>query len=335
MLLSVAVFVYWPGFSVEAPALPQNTVTFENFGNQADAAINIVSIAPVVTPQDYASIEHFKAKMIAYFDAAQEQGWLNSNTIVLLPEHIGTPLLTIGHKSRVYNALSIENAFVPVIARNLPSFLKNYYIFEAEAPLLAATVRTQTANAARAYQLTFSSLAQQYGVTIAAGSILLMTPGLYPDGLSYGHGPIFNAGFVFGLDGKVQIDAIRQVALSKELSKVAKASLAEFIPAFTLNGIRYAVALGDDAFNEDVSAHLKEQNIDLLLSPKFYLASETAINTPFGTALHFPWSVSNSMSGSGWGLSLNGSAAFASTDDYTVSQTSKGNAIIQNVWVTK
>ncbi|WP_262695249.1 carbon-nitrogen hydrolase family protein [Kordiimonas aquimaris] len=334
-LLGAVTYLYWPGFSVKLPEAPNNTVTFENHGNSDSASINVVSIAPVMQPEDYATGRHFKAKLNDYFDAAKEKGWFNDNTIVVLPAHIGTPLLATGHKSRVYSAASIKSAMIPLLAYNLPAFLKNYYVFDAEDPLIAATIRAQTKNAADTYQIAFSAIAQNYGVTIVAGSMLMMTPGIYPDGITYGHGPIFHASFVFGPDGKPQGDAIRQATPNAAEQHVAKKSLAEFIPTFSLNGIKYAVVIGSDTLDESVNTYLKSQNIDLLLSPQFHIAGDTAVNSPFGNSSLYPWAVSSSMNGKGWGISVSGSTAFANSNEYSVSQTSDNNIIIQNIWITK
>lgn len=333
--IGAVTYFYWPGFSVNLPEAPNNTITFDNHGNSNSASVNVVSIAPVMQPEDYASGRHFKAKLNDYFDAAKEKGWFGANTIVVLPAHIGTPLLAINHKSRVYRADSIRSATIPLFAYNLTAFAKNYYIFDAEEPVVAATVRAQTKTAADMYQVVFSSMAQNYGVTIVAGSILMMTPGIYPDGITYGHGPIFHASFVFGPDGKPQGDAIRQVMPNTAEQRIAKKSLAEFLPVFTLNGIRYAVAIGADTVDESVNEHLKSQNIDLLLSPQFHIAGDITINSPFGNRSLYPWAVSSSMNGEGWGLSVNGSTAFANFDEYSVSQVSDNSAIIQNIWITR
>lgn len=329
-----ALYLFWPGLSVKPPEEPQNTITFENYGDPQNAKLNVVSIAPVMTPHDYASALHFKAKMNAYFDEAKEKGWLNENTIVLLPAHIATPLLMVGHKSRVYNADSFKAALTPIISRNFADFTKNYYIFDAKKPIFAAAIRAQTEIAASTYQIIFSSIAQNYGVTIVAGSLILMTPGLYPEGITYGHGPLFHSSFVFGPDGKVQQDAVRQVEPNLIEQDYVKTSLAEFLPIFEVNTVKYGVAVGADAFNADVISFYKNAGVTLLLSPQFHTENGNSINTPFGTAPNIQWAAAASMGGYGWGIEAQGSTAYIASGDYVVSQTGQGNAIIQNLWIT-
>lgn len=107
-----------------------------------------------------------------------------------------------------------------------------------------------------------------------------MTPGAYPDSLSYGHGPIFNAGFVFGPDGSAQNDAIRKVHPIPAETGFTTASKPEFLPTFNLaSGQKLGVLICADSWFEDTTDFLANEGVDIVLVPSFLS------NTPWDA----PW----------------------------------------------
>lgn len=274
-LVGLVFYVSWSGFNVPLPDTSKLDIQVEsldesNFDSNGplSSGLTVVAFAPDLRPTDYASPVHLVAKLTPYFDAAKTAGLFDGPAVVLLPAHTMTPLLAIGYGSRVYNASSFEMAAMPIIAQNLLEFGKNYFIFESEQPIAAAFIRTQSKIAATAIQTVFGGLAEKYGVYIVPGSGLLMTPGVYPDALAYGHGPIFHTSFVFGPNGKAMEDAIRQVAVHIGLNGLAKTSLPELLPTFSVEGFSIAVAIGSDVTDPAVAAHLKDvYDLDLILSP--------------------------------------------------------------------
>jgi len=278
-LFGAAIYFFWPGFAPDLTAPPKLYLSHtETFGTNTGRG-NVVGIEPYMEPLDYATLERFQEKLTGYFDAALGKGWLNSDTIVLLPEHIGTWLLTVDQGSRIYGASNTEQAMRLIIAASLPEFLKNYYIFDDIALAQASLIRTRTRATANAVQQVFSNLAKQYGVTIVAGSQALMTPGIYPDSLSYGHGPIFNSSFVFGPDGNTRIDAVRKVHPIPSETGFTQASLSEFLPVFKTAHKSFAVLICADSWFDDTNAAVADQGANLLLVPAFL--EGTAWDTPW------------------------------------------------------
>lgn len=333
-LFGVAIYLFWSGFSVPLPDDPTHDIIQESLGEKSGAMANIVSIAPVMQPTDYASAEHFKKRLAYYFEVAFSNGWLTENTIVLLPAHIGTPLLAAEQKSRVYGADTIGKIVSMLMIDQPVDFAKNYFIFDAKHPWLAAAARTNSKRAAEIYRLVFSGLAQNYGVTIVAGSIVLMTPGIYPDGLTYGHGPLFHTSFVFGPDGSAQVDAIRQVTPSPFEAKLVKASLPEFLPAFDHGDMRFAVAIGADAENAAVLDYFKQSGVDIILSPRALPSIRGAkTQTPLAGDMNFS-RFSATMGLTGWGYSAAASTAYRHKDRIGSSTTGTSAAIIENMWIS-
>lgn len=277
-LVGVVFYVFWSGFDVPLPDTSSLDIKVESIGDSdidSVGNLNVLAFAPALTSQDYASLGHLSARLRPYFEAAKNAGVIGANTIVLLPAHTLTPLLFTGYGSRVYNARSLGAASMPIIAQNLIEFTKNYFIFDAERPMASAFVRTQTKTTADAIQTVFGGLAKEYGVYIVPGSGLLMTPGVHPNALSYGHGPIFHTSFMFDPDGKAKVDAVRKIMPTAMLDTLVKPSLPEFLPVFEIAGAKIMVVIeGDIPTREQVDS------TDLILATHYGRGRTAGNNTP-------------------------------------------------------
>lgn len=274
-----AFYLFWPGTAPDLSSPPDlHMRVTASYGTNSGHG-NVVGIEPFMEQLDYATPERFEAKLAGYLNVAESKGWVGDGTIVLLPEHIGTWLLATNQKSRVYDAADTHGAMLPIASHNLLDMAKNLFIFDEPDNMAAAIVRTRTKASARAQYEVYSRLAKRYGVTLVAGSSALMTPGIYPDTLSYGHGPIFNASFVFGPDGNPMEDAVRKVHPIPSEQGFTKSSQADFLPTFTAGGNRFGVLICADSWFEDTVAAVTAQDVSLLLVPSFLT----------GTTWDSPW----------------------------------------------
>lgn len=331
-VLVAALYLFWTGFSVDDPMPRYEDIRVESFGVEETATLNIVGIETYLEAEDFASADHLKIKLSSYLEVAREQGLLSDNTLVLFPAHIGSGLLATSQKSRVYNANSISAALTPIISYDLMAFAKNYFIFEAPDKILASTIRAKSKIAADTLFAVFTALSQKYKVTIVAGSGLLMTPGIYPDSLTYGHGPIFHSSFVFAPNGKPQVDAIRQIEPSVSEMVVTEPSLAEFIPTFKLGNTNFGVLIGADAKRIDATNRLMAENVDIVLSPQFHIRGDRP-SFAFGPAPRFKWAMAVSMTGKGWGIEALGRADIIVNGEPISVQNDDKVARIYNLWV--
>ena len=270
VILITAFYLFWPGLAPDLSSPPALHIKVSASYGRDTGRGNVVGIEPYMEQLDYATPERFEAKLAGYLDVAASKGWLREGTIVLLPEHIGTWLLASGQGSRVLDAETAADAALPLITHHLFAYLKNLYIFDSPDNRTAALIRARTETVATAQYKVYASLAKRFGVTLVAGSSAIMTPGVYPDTLSYGHGPIFNAGFVFGPNGKPIEDAVRKVHPIPREHGFTKASKAEFLPTFTATpGGRFGVLICADSWFEDTTSHLAREGARLLLVPAF------------------------------------------------------------------
>lgn len=333
IILIAAFYFFWPGFSVEKPTPKFTNILVEEFGEKSTATLNVIGVEAHLETTDFASTTHLQVKLSSYLEAAREKGLLRPNTLVLFPGHIGTGLIAAGQKSRTYGAGSLSAALTPMISYNLVPFAKNYAIFDAPNNRAAALVRTRSQSAADTINTVFSALARKYKVTIVAGSGFLMTPGIYPEGLSYGHGPIFHTSFVFAPDGKPLVDAVRQIEPNKHETEITEPSLAEFLPVFTSGPINYGVAIGADAKRDDVADWMQTEKVDLLLSPQFHQRGDL-VEYPFGLNPRFKWGMAVSMTGDGWGLTAQGRAAIIVDGEPISIQNDDMIGRLYNLWIS-
>ena len=68
------------------------------------AGANILAIRPELFPSDYQSPAHLRLKLADLLDKAKAEGLLYRNTVVALPDHIGTWLMLCGDRAEVYRA---------------------------------------------------------------------------------------------------------------------------------------------------------------------------------------------------------------------------------------
>ena len=268
---AILAFLYWPGLPLDLDSPPDLRLSVaESFGNDIGATGNVVGIEPFMETRDYATPERFEAKLRGYLDAARARDWLRPGTIVLLPEHLNTWLLVAGEKPRAVTASTTSAAMIPIIAWHPLTFLKNFVLFADADRAAAAVFRTKATETARLTADIYARLARDYGVWIAAGSGVMMTPGLYEHGaLSYGHGPLFNAGFMFAPDGSPQGDAVRKVHPIPSETGFTRKARAASLPLFEIGSHRAGILICADSWFADTTGTLAAAGADVLLVPSF------------------------------------------------------------------
>lgn len=332
-IIIAALYLFWPGFSISGPIPRYADVLVETFGIEETATLNVIGVEAHLETTDFTSAAHLEIKLSSYLEIARERDLLRANTLVLFPAHIGSGLLATEQKSRVYNADSISSALTTIISHDIFEVAKNYFIFEAPNKILASAVRAKSKAAANTLFHVFSALAKKYKVTIIAGSGLLMTPGIYPDGLTYGHGPIFHTSFVFAPNGKPLMDAIRQIQPTPLEMTITEPSLVDFLPIFTSGETNYGVLIGADAGRMDAADHLMTEEVSLILSPQFH-ERNAPISFAFGPEPRFKWAMAVSMSGNGWGIEAQGRTALVVNGEPISVQNDDQIARIYNLWVS-
>ncbi|HQQ98261.1 MAG TPA: nitrilase-related carbon-nitrogen hydrolase [Cyclobacteriaceae bacterium] len=252
-----------------SPALVLDVV--ESLGDSTRCNKNIVGIQPFMVVEDYLSAEAFESKMDGYFNRAQAAGYLHENTVVLLPEYLGTWLLLAGEKNMLARQETMNAAMPWLIFSNPFRFLSSWWnVDQGQDHLTVALFRMKAKEMAQSYHQTFKHLAIHYHTTIVAGSILLPGPKVIDDSVVVDDTrPLYNASFVFMPDGRVAASPVRKVFPTREeLPFIASAPVSE-LPVFDLPIGRTAVLVCADSWYPAVYEEALRKSAEVVLVPSY------------------------------------------------------------------
>jgi hypothetical protein len=200
---SLAAFLVWAKQRPSAHYLSDLRTYLSSEPAPAIAQGNLLLIRPQLYPLDYQSPAHLRLKLAAALDTARQAGLLNEQTLVALPEHIGTWLLARGEKVEFYQARSRQEVRDWLLLGN-PLLAIRVLLRNLDADRLdEALLRMKAEQMAEDYQQLFSGLAKEYDVAILAGSVLLPEPQIKEGRLHCGTGALRNLSLVFGPDGSI------------------------------------------------------------------------------------------------------------------------------------
>lgn len=232
---------------------------------------NVVGIQPYMDVSDYFSQVKFKDKLRLYLIDADRKEFLGKNTIVLFPEYIGTWLVLEGEKHVLAKKGTMKEALTTMVWSNLFDFSLAYLKTNKEADRAASAIfRMKAKSMANSYFLTFSELAKESKIHIAAGSIILPDPAVV-DGKIYVNpkGPLYNAAFVFGPDGKVIGDPILKAFPIDSEIPFLTAGIPGEIQTLNLPFAKTSVLVCADSWYPEAYLAANSQNAELILVPSF------------------------------------------------------------------
>ena len=283
LAIVLAVYFTWANAGRKAPDKSINLhidSTYTLFENASKG--NIVGISPYMTLVDYASEEHFIAKLDGYLQAALLKGWLNEKTIVLFPEYLASWLVIENEKNSIYTAPTAGKAMGTFVTSNFFSYLRSWFTSPdgIDDKIKYGVFASKGSRVARIYVDVFSALAKKYKVTIVAGSILLPNPEVIKNKITVNKGPLYNMTAVFNADGTLQPKLVRKAfPVAEELPFIAKCPVSE-IPVFDLPAGRTAVMICADAWYPESYEAVNKLQPQFILVPSF---------TPEDSAMRKSW----------------------------------------------
>ncbi|APC18462.1 carbon-nitrogen hydrolase family protein [Pseudomonas frederiksbergensis] len=236
---------------------------------------NLLGIQPELFPTDYQSPEHLHRKLAAYLQQAREQGLLNEKTIVVLPEHIGTWLMVSGEKDELYQASTLDEAMNWLAVSNPLTFLRALISAKGNSRLDDAHLRMKAKSMARQYQALFGGLANEFGITLVAGSIVLPEPSVSDGTLNIGRGALYNSSLVFGRDGLPIGQPQRQLSPAFDQRGYIQPSTDQVINVIDTPAGRLGVLIGNDSWYPDNYRKLNDQGAQLIAVPAFVIGRNT------------------------------------------------------------
>jgi len=288
-LVVILFWVVWANWSFKSELPPViseistvSQISCDNCGNEDSITLNrnIVGIQPYMLETDYLTQEQFQAKLDSYFKTANDQGFFRENTIVLLPEYLGTWLIIADEKKSVANAGNLTWAMAQLVLSNPIQFSKYYGKSDKESDRIAAALfRMKAERMAGIYQTVFGQLSQKYQVYIAAGSILLPGPEV-KDGILVidVEESIYNTSFIFDPNGGLNPQSIRKAFPIESEHPFVTASPASDIPTFDLPFGKIGVLVCADSWYPE--SYQAIEGVDVVLVNS-YCAVDGAMDIPW------------------------------------------------------
>ncbi len=241
---------------------------------------NVVGIQPYMLESDYLSDEHFFRKLEAYYGQAKEAGFFKNNTIVLLPEYLGTWLVILDEKPAVAKASSLTWAMAQLVLTNPFEFFKYFPLSKNEEDRIASTLfRMKADQMAKVYQKSFLTLSKKYQVFTAAGSINLPEPQVIDNQIIIKkEGSLRNSAFLFGPDGTIYPQVIKKAFPIDSEKPFIAASIPSDIPNFNLPMGKVGILVCADSWYPEAYEAIK--GVDLVLVNS-YCAIDGAMEVPW------------------------------------------------------
>lgn len=279
MVVVILVWIIWiqigrgTEWTTSDPALDQVQ------GIQTDSLClrNVVGIQPYMVPHDYLSKQHFYEKLKTYFEAAKQEGYFTKNTVVLLPEYLGTWLVINEEKSSIAEAETITGAMALMVLSNPIQFSRAYFHHQNESDVVAASIfRMKSQAMATIYSEVFKELAKIYQVTINAGSIVLPGPLVVNSQIKvYPSQPLYNTSFIFHPAGNIDSHIIRKsFPISSEMPFITAYPIEE-LPVFDLPIGKTAVLVCADSWYPESYDQINQLNADVVLVNSYCAGNNT------------------------------------------------------------
>ncbi|HCJ30764.1 MAG TPA: carbon-nitrogen hydrolase [Pseudomonas sp.] len=292
-LAALLIYLDWAGDRRSGPLLSDLRTLPINSQGQPGTTGNLLGVETRLMPADYQSRERLQLKFTTYLDQARAAGLLNSRTIVVLPEHVGTGLFALGEKPEVQQARTLRDAMQWMALSNPWDYMRALLSNEGGDRRTEAVLKIKGRQMAEEYQHIFGGLARDYRVTLVAGSIVLPEPRLEDGRLQTGEGPLRQVSLSFAADGEPIGPLQTKMALSRYERRYSKATDTPS-PTLPTPAGRLAVLIGCDAYTRQPPA-----DAELLALPGARAHTDCATSDPPETTLPrmevrtfgLPWSL--------------------------------------------
>lgn len=285
LLVTLVAWMGWSYLGRSYSDLPPTNTTNVYHQSLGDSTCrrNVVGIQPYMVPSDYLSEDRFYSKLDGYFQEARRQGYFRSNTVVLLPEYLGTWLVIAGEKSGVAESQTITGAMTLIVLSNPFKTLWSVFRNQGEADRIAAAIfRMKAKQMAAIYSQVFTRLAKNYGVTINAGSIVLPGPHVADGQIRVDPSePLYNTTFIFHPIGVVDGQLVRKsFPITSEVPFV-KASPIDELPVYELPIGKTCLLVCADSWYPDAYKRIYDLGAEVVLVNS-YLAGNGTLDKPWG-----------------------------------------------------
>ncbi len=225
---------------------------------------------------DYAAPERFQGKLEIYLQEAQQLGWLNSKTVVIFPEYLGTWLVVAGEKQEVYTSASVGQAMKIMALSNPYAFFRSFQEASGQDRLKDGMFRMKGELMAQTYNTVFSELASKYQVTIVAGSMVLPSPQVQEGKLLIGTGPLYNVAPVYMPDGQVSSNLVFKTFPTEDEQGFINAGQVSDLPVIDTPAGKIGILICADAWFPEAYEVMSNKGASAVVVPS-YITGDRAL----------------------------------------------------------
>lgn len=247
--------------------IPTESAELLEVGENEDGG-NIVGVQAWVEPTSFASTEVLEDTLRLWLDDAEDQEWLRPDTIVVLPESLGTWLLLVDEGADVIEADDAETALRNLVTAHMPAFLLAREGAPAEDENVYAVYAMKADQVADAYQQVMGNLAVEYGVTLVGGSVVLPEPSIVDGRIVPTNGrELRNVSFIFDRDGNVLTDGVvESYPTAKEQESLEPGAVGR-LPVVDSPAGRLGVLVGSDSWFPDAWQQMSDNGAERVVAP--------------------------------------------------------------------
>jgi len=239
---------------------------------EASLKVNLIAVQAKTELKDYASPEAFHAKMASLMERAMREVDRDLPTLVSYPELVGMYLAFVPYFwDDLKGETSVEAAGMKIVMKNMDRLSEDDRK-TPEAALRRLAFIEHAVETERAYVDTFSSLAREYGVYLAAGSIAL--PPMEDEPVKGGRhimdeSKVYNTSYLFSPRG-VCLRRVPKVNMTEpfEARVFDSGPRSELVPVDTPLG-RLGTLVCWDGFHQTLVEHYDALGVDILLKPSY------------------------------------------------------------------
>lgn len=229
---------------------------------------NIVGVQAWVEPTSFASAEVLEDTLRLWLDDAEDQEWLRPDTVVVLPETMGTWLLLVDEGPDVIEAEDAETALRNLVTAHMPAFLLARDGAPAEDENVYAVYSMKADQVADAYQQVMGNLAAEYGVTLVGGSIVLPEPSIVDGRIVPTAGrELRNSSFIFDRDGNVLTNGVPESYPTAKEQEAIEPGAVGRLPVVDTPAGRLAVLVGSDSWFPDAWDQVTAEGAERVVAP--------------------------------------------------------------------
>jgi predicted amidohydrolase len=230
---------------------------------------NIVAFQTFLIPINFATTEIYYETLKHYLKKAQDNGFLDSKTLVVFPEHIGSGLVYLNEKRPAFKANSISQSFRYIGFYNYNEYSEFAKKSESENKEIQAIFNLKAESMAKNYQMVFSKLAKEFAVTILAGSIILPNPEIKNNQLEISTGDLYNTSVVFMSNGELAPILVKKISLNSIESKFIKKGDINQERILSVPGWKIAIMIGEDSLFKENYTEINSKQVDAIINPSF------------------------------------------------------------------